>query len=184
MKPGDFLSRNLDWARHKKSRQGDYFSELSKGQKPEILVIGCSDSRVSPEEIMGAEAGEIFVHRNIANLVNHDDKSLMAVLEYAVNHLKVKHIIVLGHTGCGGIRAVFDNDDTLAMEEWLKTARVVRENNPQASYEQLIELSIIDQCRKLSEMMLVKDSLDHRGAPEVHAWLYRMEEGEIKSLAF
>ena len=119
------FSNNQKWIRRKLRKNGEYFKELSKGQEPEILYIGCSDSRVSAEDLMGVQPGEVFVHRNIANLVVSTDNNLNAVVQYAVEHLKVKHIIVCGHYECGGVKAALNPSDLGQLNSWLQTLRDV-----------------------------------------------------------
>ncbi|MEE4114734.1 MAG: carbonic anhydrase [Marinilabiliaceae bacterium] len=170
---------NRKWVAEKKSENPLYFKDLALGQNPEYMVISCCDSRAPIELITGAEPGDMFVHRNIANLVSEADNNLMAVLEYALNVFKVKYIIVCGHTDCAGIRTVYDTDHAGSLEEWLKTARVVKESDPGASYNELIELNIKEQCRNLSRISIIEESIKERGFPLIHGWLYKIESGEL-----
>ena len=155
MKIEQIFKNNKKWVQKKLDLAPDYFNNLSKGQNPEILYIGCSDSRVTAEELMGAAPGEAFVHRNIANMVPNTDLSAMSVIEYAVIHLKVKHIVVCGHYYCGGVKAAMKSEDMGILNPWLRNIRDVYRIHKQElnaiqdeseRYNRLVELNVREQC--------------------------------------
>lgn len=169
----------------------EYFKKLSLGQKPDYLWIGCSDSRVPANEVTNTESGEIFVHRNIANLVVHTDFNLMSVLEYAVNVLEVKHIIVCGHYGCGGVRAAMTNKTFGLVDKWLRNIKDVYHRN-QFELEQiedmdkrsdrLTELNVMQQVKNLAETKIVQKAWHQGRALVIHGWVYGMNNGLITEL--
>ena len=169
----------------------NYFIELAKGQKPEYLWIGCSDSRVPANEITNTKSGEIFVHRNIANLVVHTDTNLLSVLEYAVKFLKVKHIIVCGHYGCGGVIAAMGNNFHGFVDNWLRNIKdVFHKNaaelnaitNEEERANRLVELNVIEQVRNLAKTTIVQQAWAEREL-HLHGWVYGLNSGLIKDLA-
>lgn len=169
----------------------EYFKKLSLGQKPDYLWIGCSDSRVPANEVTNTESGEIFVHRNIANLVVHTDFNLMSVLEYAVNVLEVKHIIVCGHYGCGGVRAAMTNKTFGLVDKWLRNIKDVYHRN-QSELEQILdmdkrsdrltELNVMQQVKNLAETKIVQKAWHHGRGLVIHGWVYGMNNGLITEL--
>lgn len=169
----------------------EYFTKLSKGQAPGYLWIGCSDSRVPANEITNTQSGEIFVHRNIANLVVHTDTNLLSVLEYAVKFLKVKHIIVCGHYGCGGVNAAMSNDCHGFVDNWLRNIKDVYhknesellaiEDSQERSYR-LTELNVIEQVRNLAKTTIVQQAWAEREL-HLHGWVYGLHNGLVKDLA-
>lgn len=168
----------------------EYFKNLSLEQTPEYLWIGCSDSRVPANEVTGTKSGEIFVHRNIANLVIHTDFNVLSVVEYAVKFLKVKHIIVCGHYGCGGIRASFTNNSHGLVDNWLRNIKEVYHKYHQELEEisdieerldRLTELNVIEQVRNLAKMKTVQQAWENRTL-EIHGWVYGLNNGLIKEL--
>lgn len=169
----------------------DYFKKLSLGQQPDYLWIGCSDSRVPANQITNTQSGEIFVHRNIANLVVHTDANLLSVLEYAVKFLKVKHIIVCGHYGCGGINAALTNTYNGYVDNWLRNIKDVYYKNGielQAIEDltersnRLAELNVIEQVRNLAKTSIVQEAWSSRDL-HLHGWVYGMQNGLVKDLA-
>ncbi len=150
------LNNNREWARRIEIERPGFFSRLNRQQKPKYLWIGCSDSRVSADQITGLLPGEIFVHRNISNQVINTDMNLMCVLQYAVEVLRVKHIIICGHYGCGGIEAVVKNAASGVLEHWLDDVRVARANNKNASFDRLCELNVMRQVENLSHNTIIK----------------------------
>lgn len=169
----------------------EYFTKLAKGQTPGYLWIGCSDSRVPANEITNTQSGEIFVHRNIANLVVHTDTNLLSVLEYAVKFLKVKHIIVCGHYGCGGVNAAMSNDCHGFVDNWLRNIKDVYHKNEsellaiedsQERAYRLTELNVIEQVRNLAKTTIVQQAWAEREL-HLHGWVYGLHNGLVKDLA-
>ncbi len=169
----------------------EYFKKLSLGQKPEHLWIGCSDSRVPANEITNTKSGEIFVHRNIANLVIHTDLNLISVLEYAVNVLEVKDIIVCGHYGCGGVRAAMTNNTFGVVDKWLRNIKDVYFKNQtelenisdlDSREDKLVELNVIEQTLKIAETKIVQKAWHNGRELEIHGWVYGLNNGLIKEL--
>lgn len=169
----------------------EYFKKLSLGQKPDYLWIGCSDSRVPANEVTNTESGEMFVHRNIANMVVHTDVNLMSVLEYAVNVLGVKHIIVCGHFGCGGVRAAMGNGSYGLVDNWLRNIKDVyfkhREEldaitDEDKRADRLTELNVIEQVRNLAKTTIVQNAWNDGKKIEVHGWVYGLNNGLITEL--
>jgi carbonic anhydrase len=184
------FENNKKWVEEKLSVSSDYFSDLSKGQNPEILYIGCSDSRVSAEELMGAAPGEIFVHRNIANMVISIDLNVMSVVNYAVNFLEVKHIVVCGHYLCGGVKAAMEAEDLGILNPWLRNIRDVyrlhktelnRISDENARYNRLVELNVEEQCYNLMKTAAVQKAYLGKGL-QVHAWVFDMKNGKLIDL--
>lgn len=185
------FENNKKWVESKLSKNADFFTNLAETQNPEYLYIGCSDSRVTTEELMGMKPGEIFVHRNIANVVNTLDMSSTAVIQYAVQHLKVKHIIVCGHYGCGGIKAALTPEDYGLMNPWLRTIRDVYRlhqkeldsiEDEHKKYDRLVELNVQEQCINVIKMAAVQERyiLDHY--PIVHGWVFDLKTGKLIDL--
>jgi carbonic anhydrase len=185
------FENNRLWIENKLADDPNYFKKLSKGQKPEILYIGCSDSRVTAEELMGQQPGEIFVHRNIANLVISTDNNLNAVVQFAVEHLKVKHIIVCGHYECGGVKAALYPSDMGQLNSWLQTLRDVirfhyREldkiRDQRKRFDRLVELNVREQCINLIKIDHVQKSFYKRGLPLIHGVVFDMRSGKLIDL--
>lgn len=183
---------NKAWAQEMVEKDADYFNRLAHLQTPEFLWIGCSDSRVPANQITGTQPGEIFVHRNIANLVIHTDVNLLSVLDYAVNHLKVNHVIVCGHYGCGGVKAATTNHDyKYLLNMWLRNIKDVyctyeEELNAIQDEEErvnrLVELNVKEQVMKLAKTSIIQRAWKYRKAPALHGWVYGLKDGIIKSL--
>lgn len=185
------LLENKAWAKEKLENDPDFFNNLAGIQNPEFLWIGCSDSRVSANEITGTQPGEIFVHRNIANMVVHTDLNLLSVLDYAVNHLHVKHIIVCGHYGCGGIKASMTKHSFGILNKWLRNIkdvyRIYRKeidalHSEDAKINLLTELNVKEQCLNLIQTSIVQKSWKHNGYPHIHGWVYGLSTGIIKPI--
>lgn len=180
---------NKAWAAEKLTEDPDYFNRLAEIQTPEFLWIGCSDSRVPANEITGTKPGEIFVHRNIANMVVNTDTNLLAVLDYAVMHLKVKHVIVCGHYGCGGVKAATTNTDLkLVLNMWLRNIKDVyriHRNELDALPEgeirtnRLVELNVQEQVMNLAKTSIIQRAWKERKAPDLHGWVYGLKDGII-----
>ena len=185
------LENNKVWVQKKLEQDSDFFEKLSKGQKPKHLFIGCSDSRVTAEELLGADAGEVFVHRNIANLVPNNDNNSASVIEYAVGHLDVKHIIVCGHYLCGGIAAALESKDLGILNPWLRNIRDVyrlhfQELNSiadeQQRYNRLVELNVQEQCINVIKMAVWQKSFLKSGGPIIHGVVFDIKTGNLIDL--
>lgn len=185
------FQNNERWVAEKLALDPEYFKKLAKGQSPEILYIGCSDSRVSAEELLGLEPGEVFVHRNIANLVISTDNNLNAVVQYAVEHLKVKHIIVCGHYECGGIKAAMNPDDMGQLNSWLQTLRDVYRlhkdelnslTDEKDKFDRLVELNVREQCINIIKIDHTQRSWYRTGFPTLHGWVFDVRTGKIIDL--
>lgn len=181
---------NEEWIKEKLAINSDYFEKLAEGQAPEFLYIGCSDSRVTAEELMGLKPGEAFVHRNIANLVNNVDLNVMSVLEYAVRYLKVKHIIVCGHYNCGGIKAAMEPRDLGILNPWLRNIRDVYRlhkeelnaiTDEQKRYNRLVELNVQEQCVNLIKTAAIQEAY-HIREITVHGWVFDLHTGRVINL--
>lgn len=184
------FKNNEKWIANKLAVNPDYFSDLSKGQKPEILYIGCSDSRVTAEDLMGVQPGEVFVHRNIANMVISIDLNVMSVLNYAVEHLKVNHVVVCGHYFCGGVKAAMEAKDLGILNPWLRNIRDVyrlhkKELNAiedeNQRYNRLVELNVQEQCINLIKTAAVQKAYKDRGL-KVHGWVFDIHSGKLIDL--
>jgi carbonic anhydrase len=184
------LLENKAWAAEKVSDDPEYFNRLSHLQTPEFLWIGCSDSRVPANEITGTQPGEIFVHRNVANLVINTDVNVLSVLDYAVNHLKVKHVIICGHYGCGGIRAATTKTDFKpVLNMWLRNIKDVyrlhREelnsiNEEEKRCDRLTELNVKEQILNLAKTSIIQRAWQNEQRPDLHGWVYGLKDGIIK----
>lgn len=187
----EVFENNQRWLKDITSHKPDFFKNLAKEQNPDFLYIGCSDSRVTAEEMMGAEPGDVFVHRNIANLVNATDLNVMAVINYAVRYLKVKHIVICGHYNCGGIKAAMQPVDMGILNPWLRNIRDVYRlhmtelnaiTDEHQRYRRLVELNVQEQCINVSKLASVQQEyMDHR-YPIVHGWVFDIESGKIIDL--
>ncbi len=183
------LLENKAWAHEKVEDDPDYFNRLSHIQTPEFLWIGCSDSRVPANEITNTQPGEIFVHRNVANLVIHTDVNLLSVLDYAVTHLKVKHVIVCGHYGCGGIKAALTNTDyKQVLNMWLRNIKDVyrlhREElevmkDEEKKFDRLVELNVMEQVTHLAKTSIIQRAWKNEQRPDLHGWVYGLKDGII-----
>jgi carbonic anhydrase len=185
------LENNAAWADKMIAREPDYFEKLALQQTPEYLWVGCSDSRVSADQIVGLMPGEVFVHRNIANLVVHTDLNCLSVLQFAVDVLKVRHVIVCGHYGCGGVRASMDNKKHGLIDSWLLHIQdIALEHEMQLGQldegprlDRLCELNVMQQRENLARTTTVQDAWE-RGQPlSLHAWIYGLKDGRIRQLA-
>lgn len=182
---------NRAWASSKTTTDPAFFEKLAAEQTPDYLYIGCSDSRVPANEIMGLEAGEVFVHRNIANLVPNTDLNVMSVVNYAVRHLHVKHIIVCGHYNCGGIKAAITPTDLGILNPWLRNIRDVyrlheteldKITDDKMRYNRLVELNVIESCRNIVKTAAVQESYRNRQYPIVHALVFNLRDGLLQDL--
>src|SRR6187401_44673 len=191
MKPYEqLLLENKSWAAEMLKIDPDYFKKLSELQTPEYLWIGCSDSRVPANQITGTQPGEIFVHRNVANLVINTDVNVLSVLDYAVNQLKVKHVIVCGHYGCGGIKAALTkNDFKPVLNMWLRNIKDVYRlhrsqldliNNEEEKTNKLVELNVMEQVFNLAKTSIIQRAWKNEQRPDLHGWVYGLKDGIIK----
>ena len=185
------LANNRTWAERRVAADPDFFTRLCELQTPEHLWIGCADSRVPANEIVGMAPGEMFVHRNVANVVAPDDTNCLSVVQYAVDVLKIKHIIVCGHYGCGGVRAAFGPPLELPLESWLQHIRAVRRAHEDelksladdsAREKRLCELNVITQVRAVSRLATVLDAWERGQTLAVHGWVYDLHDGLLRDL--
>lgn len=185
------FENNREWIASKTTHDKDFFKKLAKDQNPEYLYIGCSDSRVTAEDLMGAEPGEVFVHRNVANLVNSVDLNVMSVITYAVTHLKVKHIVVCGHYNCGGVKAAMLQQDMGILNPWLRAIRDVYRlhqkeldaiHSEHERYDRLVELNVEEQCINVIKTAAVQRRFVEGGFPLVHGWVFDIRTGKLKDL--
>jgi carbonic anhydrase len=186
------LEDNKDWAAQQVVIDPDYFNRLSNIQRPDFLWIGCSDSRVPADKITATQPGEIFVHRNIANMVVHTDVNLLSVLDFAVSHLKVKHVIVCGHYGCGGIKAAMENRDYKpVLNMWLRNIKDVYHmysdelnaiEDQEKRTDRLVELNVKEQVLHLAQTTIIQRAWKQEQAPDLHGWVYGLKDGIIKPI--
>jgi carbonic anhydrase len=183
------LNNNKHWAEETVARDPAFFKRLENIQQPEFLWIGCSDSRVPANEITGTQPGEIFVHRNIANMVVNTDLNLLSVLQYAVEMLKVKHIIVCGHYGCGGVKAAMTHQSLGIINKWLRNIKDVHRlhqaevdaiPDEHERLDRMIELNVMEQVMDLAKTSIVQKAWQTRGGPDLHGWVYRLSDGIVK----
>lgn len=184
------LLENKAWAAEKVQKDPKFFERLAHIQTPEFLWIGCSDSRVPANEITGTQPGEIFVHRNVANLVVNTDVNLLSVLDYAVNHLKVRHVIVCGHYGCGGVKAAITNNDFKPLlNMWLKNIKDVirlyrdeldKIEDKESKADKLVELNVREQVFNLAKTSIIQRAWKNEQRPHLHGWVYGLKDGIIK----
>lgn len=187
----DFFESNKKWAKKMKESDPDFFIRLSKEQNPEYLWIGCSDSRVPANEIVDMMPGKLFVHRNIANIVVHTDLNCLSVIQYAVEVLKIKHIIVCGHYGCGGIQAAMDNKEHGLIDNWLRNIKDVYRyhqdkldaiEDKKEKIDLLCELNVIEQVSNICHTTIVQNAWKSGQDVAVHGWIYNIEDGILKNL--
>ena len=183
----DLLRNNKAFVEQQLALDPGYFDKLAVGQHPEFLWIGCSDSRVSPNLITGTQAGDMFVHRNIANLVVQTDMNLLSVLQYAVEVLKVEHVIVCGHYGCGGVKAAMGTQSHGLIDNWLRTLKDTQQYfwsqlaplDEEARFRRLVELNVIEQVYNLGKTNIVQQAWSGRGKPYIHGWVFDLHSGFI-----
>ncbi len=187
----ELLQGNRDWVKNETEKDPDYFNKLAAGQEPDVLWIGCSDSRVPANEVTNTKPGQVFVHRNIANVCVHSDMNMLSVLDYAVNVLKVKHVIVSGHYGCGGIAAALSNQQFGLIDNWLRHIKDVyrlhsheldRISNETLKVNRLVELNVIEQVYNLCKTTIVQNAWREREDLEIHGWVIDISTGLVKDL--
>lgn len=185
------LENNKQWVESKLAIDEDFFKDLSKGQNPPLLWIGCSDSRVPANEIIGAQPGEVFVHRNIANMVVHSDMNMLSVLDYAVNVLKVTHVIVCGHYGCGGVKAAMGNSSFGVIDNWIRHIKdIYRFNkeklepieNEEERFNKFVELNVKEQVLNLAKTSIVQTAWKNGQELYLHGWVYGLNSGYVTDL--
>ena len=186
------LLANKAWVEEKLRTRPDYFTSHMETQTPEFLWIGCSDSRVPAEDVTGAEPGELFVHRNIANLVVHTDFNMLSVLQYALEVLKVKHIIVCGHYRCGGVKNAMGRSDLGLINKWLRqikdSYRIYQREieaiaDPIARWDRMVEINVYEQVQHLAQMSMVQRAWRTESFPTIHGWIYDLTTGYLKEIA-
>lgn len=185
------LDNNKVWVAQQLEKDPDFFDKLSKGQSPPILWIGCADSRVPANQIIGAQPGEVFVHRNIANMVVHTDMNMLSVLDYAVNVLKVKHVIVCGHYGCGGVQTALTNKQVGLIDNWIRHIKDVYRfhqdeldgiKDEQVRFDRFVELNVFEQVYDLAKTSIIQDAWKKDQKIHLHGWVYSLNDGLIKDL--
>ena len=185
------LENNKQWVEKKLAISPEFFNNLAEGQQPPLLWIGCSDSRVPANEIIGAEPGEVFVHRNIANMVIHSDMNMLSVLDYAVNALKVKHVIVCGHYGCGGVKAAMGNSSIGIIDNWIRHIKDVYRfhqkeldaiNDENERFNKFVEVNVKEQVLDLAKTSIVQNAWKNGQELSIHGWVYGLNSGYVTDL--
>lgn len=184
------FKNNEEWIANQTKGNPEYFTELNKGQQPDVLYIGCSDSRVTAEDLMGLQPGELFVHRNVANVVNAIDMNAQSVINYAVTHLKVNHVVVCGHYSCGGVKAAMEAQDLGILNPWLRNIRDVYRGykdelnaieDEDKRYDRLVELNVKEQAINVVKMAAVQRAMRKRGM-QIHGWVFDIKTGKLIDL--
>ena len=186
------FENNRTWARGVEASEPGFFETLSQQQTPRYLWIGCADSRVPANEIVGLLPGELFVHRNVANVVVHSDLNCLSVLQYAVDVLRVEHVIVCGHYGCGGIRAAFNRDSLGLIDNWLRHVQDVQDRHAPAlasldtedAVDRLCELNVLEQTRNVCQTTIVRDAWTRGQELTIHGWIYALRDGLLRDLGY
>lgn len=185
------IDNNRQWVKDKLAVDENYFTDLAKGQQPPVLWIGCADSRVPANEVIGAKPGEVFVHRNIANMVIHTDMNMLSVLDYAVNVLKVKHIIVCGHYGCGGIKAAMGNQYYGVIDNWIRHIKDVYRlhhqeligiEDEEKQFDRFVELNVVEQVYDLAKTSILQRVWKKGQTVHIHGWVYNIRDGHVIDL--
>lgn len=185
------LDNNKEWVKNQLDKDPDFFNRLADGQQPPLLWIGCADSRVPANEIIGAQPGEVFVHRNIANMVVHTDMNMLSVLDYAVNVLKVKHVIVCGHYGCGGVAAAMTNKHFGLIDNWIRHIKDVYRfhheeltllKDEKVRFDRFVELNVVEQVMDLAKTSIIQGAWEKGQQIHLHGWVYDIKDGLIKDL--
>jgi carbonic anhydrase len=187
----EIFEKNKKWVARMKATDAQFFEKLSEGQHPDFLYIGCSDSRVTAEDLMGLKAGEVFVHRNIGNVISNTDLNVMSVINYSVAHLNVKHIVVCGHYDCGGVEAAMQPKDMGIINPWLRNIRDVYRmhkeelnslSDENERFNRLVELNVEEQCFNVIKTAVVQRVYLKSGYPIVHGWIFDVKTGELIDL--
>jgi len=188
----DLLANNKAWAEGITEQDPDFFDRLSQQQSPEYLWIGCADSRVPANQIVGLQPGDVFVHRNVANMVVHSDMNCLSVIEYAVAILKVRHIIVCGHYGCGGVHAALENHALGLIDNWLRHLRDIRQKHDhtlsrihdvERRLDLLCELNVVEQVQNVCSTTIVQQAWRDGRELAVHGWIYRLQDGRLQAVS-
>lgn len=185
------IDNNREWVASKLKENPEFFKRLAEGQSPPVLWIGCADSRVPANEIIGAQPGEVFVHRNIANMVLHTDMNMLSVLDYAVNALKVTHVIVCGHYGCGGVKAAMGNQSIGIIDNWIRHIKdvyrfhykeldLIQDENER--FDRFVELNVIEQVHDLAKTSIIQKAWELGQQVMIHGWVYGLHNGLVKDL--
>lgn len=186
-----YLDHNKDWAKKLFDSNNNYFSDLTEGQSPIAMLLGCSDSRVSPSKVLGIDLGELFIHRNIANVVSHSDLNFLSVMQYAVENLGIRNIIVYGHYGCGGIKAAYENKSNGLLDNWLANIKdVIRHHKDELNSIQdeaeklnkLVELNVLEQIENIKQTSIYKEALEMGIEIKLHAWVFDFSSGLVHDL--
>ena len=186
-----YFENNREWVKTVLGENQDYFQEIKEGQTPKALLLGCSDSRVSPTTVLGTELGELFIHRNIANVVSHSDLNFLSVMQYAVESLQVHDIIVYGHYGCGGIKAAYENKNNGLIDNWLANIKdVIRHysaelkaiENEEDRLRRLVELNVLEQIANIKQTSVYRDAMDKGLQIRLHAWVFDFSTGIVHDL--
>ncbi len=188
----DLFAKNRDWAAATEAREPGFFTKLLSQQAPQYLWVGCADSRVPANELVGLLPGELFVHRNVANLMVHSDLNALSVLQYAVEVLQVKHVIVVGHSNCGGVRAAMTNVRAGLVDNWLRHVQDVRDTHegflasldPSLQVDALVELNVLEQARSVCRTTVAQDAWQRGQVVQVHGWVYGLHNGLLQDLSF
>ncbi len=187
------LENNKKWVENKLELDKEFFIKLAHGQQPPVLWIGCADSRVPANEVIGAQPGEVFVHRNIANMVVHSDMNMLSVLDYAVNALKVKHVIVCGHYGCGGVKAAMGNQSYGLVDNWIRHIKdsyrlhkgeLDAIENEEERFDRFVEINVQEQVLDLAKTSIVQKAWENNQELHLHGWVYGVGSGIVKDLNF
>ncbi|MBC8151564.1 MAG: carbonic anhydrase [Bacteroidetes bacterium] len=185
------FENNKKWVSEQTEHDPTYFTEMAKSQSPDFLYIGCSDSRVQPENMMGIRPGQVFIHRNIANLVPNNDINSLSVLQYAVEQLRVKHIIVCGHYGCGGVKAAVEHNDYGYMNTWLRNiqdiyrmhkAELEAIEDKEARHRLLVEITVREQCLNIMKLSFVQQKYFFDKTIQIHGWVYDLADGSLADM--
>lgn len=187
----NIVKNNREWVESCLAQDPDYFKKLADRQQPPLLWIGCADSRVPANQIIGAQPGDVFVHRNIANMVVHSDMNMLSVLDYAVNVLKIKHVIVCGHYGCGGVAAAMSNQSFGLIDNWIRHIKTIyrlhknvldKIEDEQERFDRFVELNVVEQVYDLAKTSIVQNAWKNNQDLHLHGWVYRVSSGIIKDL--
>lgn len=187
----NIVKNNKEWVENCLAQDPDYFKKLADRQQPPLLWIGCADSRVPANQIIGAQPGDVFVHRNIANMVIHSDMNMLSVLDYAVNVLKIKHVIVCGHYGCGGVAAAMGNQSFGLIDNWIRHIKTIYRlhknvldniKDEQERFDRFVELNVVEQVYDLAKTSIVQNAWKNNQDLHLHGWVYRVSSGIIKDL--
>lgn len=186
-----FLQKNKDWAAEKRNTNPHFFDKFTQGQSPKALILGCSDSRVSPSVVLDGKLGDFFVHRNIANIVSQKDTNFLSVLQYAIDHLNIEDVVIYGHYGCGGIQAAYSDNHHGMLNQWLNhVAETIKENKKELQsisleedrLNRLVELNVLTQVKNIKLTSIYKEAIKRKVKINIHAWVYDFSTGLVKEI--